>query len=43
MGLVRDGVVMNGIWDEFIRFIGSGIGCLLPIVITNMIFSKGEV
>ena len=43
MGLVRDGVVMNGIWDEFVRFIRSGIRCFLPIVITNMIFSKGEV
>ena len=43
MGLVSDGVVMNGIWDEFIRFIGRGIRCFLTIVITNMIFSKGEV
>ena len=43
MGLVRDGVVMNEIWDEFVRFIGRGIRCFLPIVITNIIFSKGEV
>ena len=43
MGLVRDGVVMDGIWDELVRFIGRGIRYFLPIVITNMIFSKGEV
>ena len=43
MGLVGDGIVMNGIWDEFVRFIGRGIRCLLPVIITNTIFSKGEV